>query len=320
MLLHDLTPAQALAAIRAMRAVAEASTGLHPEEQKLLEVSARALGLSTDDALKAPVISAVDLAEIIVDPKARLRVIQCMLLMSLMDGSADREEAKIIEQFASVLGVHDSRVESLRQLAEGKMTRLWLGLAWRSYGHAEFVKALRDEGPRGVWRMVGPMVGGATDYALARRLIATGELAEGTLGRAYFDFIRGHGFPFPGEPGGVPERGVWHDLTHVLAGYNTDPQGEVQNVCFIAGYRREDPFFWLFTIALQFHLGMRVSPYSPGGHKGFFEPQVVERAWQRGQRMRVDLSDQWDYSPFLSQPLDEVRALLGVVPEDEITL
>ncbi len=311
MLIEKLSPSQARAAIGAMRAVADASPGLHPDERSMLVVSARALGL-TEDPLSIAASTPEALAAEITDPKDRVRVVQCMLLMSLMDGRADREEAELVHRFAAALGVHDDRVESLRELAEGRLTRLWLGLAWRSYGQEEFIKALRDEGPRGVWKIVGPMMGAATDYTLARKFIAFGECAAGTLGRAYFDFIRAHRFPFPGEPGGVPERGVWHDLTHVLGGYGTDPDGEVQVVAFIAGYRREDPFFWLFTIALQFHLGLKVSPYSPAGHTGHFHPELVQRAYERGRAVSVDLSDGWDWEPWMNLPLSEARARLSI--------
>lgn len=93
---------------------------------------------------------------------------------------------------------------------------------------------------------------------------AKGQLAPGTLGRAYFDFVNGHGLPFPGERKAVAERGVWHDLSHVLGGYDITPIDEALVVSFIAGYRNEDPFFWLFTIALQFQVGIRISPFFPG--------------------------------------------------------
>jgi uncharacterized tellurite resistance protein B-like protein len=310
-LIDDLTPSQARAAIGAMRAVADASPGMHPDERSMLAVTARALSIQ-EDPQSIPAIEPEELAALVTEPRDRLRVLQCMLLMSLMDGRADREESELIRRFATTLGVHDERVDSLRQLAEGRLTRLWLGLAWRSYGHEEFIKALRDEGPRGVWKVVGPMIGAATDWGLARKFIAFGEHDEGTLGRAYFDWVRTHRFPFPGEPGGVPERGVWHDLTHVLGGYGTDPDGEVQVVSFIAGYRREDPFFWLFTIALQFHLGLRVSPYSPGGHTGHFQPELVQRAYARGQRVKIDLSDDWNWEPHMARPIALVREELGI--------
>ncbi|HMR72159.1 MAG TPA: hypothetical protein PKA84_18220, partial [Rubrivivax sp.] len=54
-----------------------------------------------------------------------------------------------------------------------------------------------------------------------------------------------------------------------------------QVVSFIAGFSRQDPFFWLFTITLQFHLGIGVSPYS-APEKGLFDPVRVFAAFERG--------------------------------------
>ena len=151
---------------------------------------------------------------------------------------------------------------------------MWLNLARRSFARDTFREALREEGLAGVWKMVGPMIGRAQDADTARRYNDLGTLADGTFGRAYWDFIVSNKFGFPGEHNAVPERGVWHDMTHVLAGYGTDAEGEVQNVSFIAGYRREDPFFWLFTIALQFHMGLRVFALFTAPN-GPFSPRVV---------------------------------------------
>src|SRR5262249_31831434 len=153
-------------------------------------------------------------------------------------------------------------------------------LARRSFARPIFERSLRERGLGAVWEIVGPMVGLGGSADLVRRYNDLGRLPEGTLGRAYWRFVVDNDLWFPGE-GIVAEAGVWHDLSHVLAGYGTEPEGEVQVVSFIAGYRREDPFFWLFTIALQFHLGVRVSPYSPPG-RGYFEPERVIGALRRG--------------------------------------
>ncbi len=82
---------------------------------------------------------------------------------------------------------------------------------------------------------------------------------------------------------------------------------------FIAGYRREDPFFWLFTIALQFHLGIKLSPYSPA-LLGHFDPELVLRALRRGMAMTRDLSVDYDPWPDMTRPLEEVRQAYGVPP------
>jgi uncharacterized tellurite resistance protein B-like protein len=308
-----LTPAEIAAGLSAMKTIALADGALHDGERDLIAAAARALGADGEVDAVAP-IAPEALAAALPDARTRERALQAMLLVALMDGEASDAEVACIERFARALSVDEPRVEALRLLAAGRVRLMWLHLARRSFGRRELEEALRDEGVRGLWRVIGPMIGMAKDYELARRYNDLGALPQGTFGRAYWEFITSSGLGFPGEANAVPERGVWHDLSHVLSGYGTDPDGEVQVVSFIAGYRREDPFFWLFTIALQFHLGLKVSPYSPAGITGRFDPDKVLRALQRGMAMNVDLSDRWDYRPLLPLPLEEVRRMCNVPP------
>jgi hypothetical protein len=232
--------------------------------------------------------------------------------MALMDGDVTQAEVELARRYASELGVDEPRVANLGHVAEGRLRTLWLDLARRSFARPIFERTLREKGPVGLWKIVGPMVGLAKDPELSRKYIALGELPEGTFGRAYFRFIVENDLGFPGE-GIVAEEGVWHDLAHVLAGYDTTPRGEVSVVSFIAGTAREDPFFWLFSIALQFHLAIRVSPYSEGG-TGHFLPEVVAPALLRGLRVSKDLSRAWDPFPHFARPLEDLRREFSVPP------
>ncbi len=311
----SFTPEEARAGLRAMKVVALANGAFEARERALLQVCAGALGVEDPlDALEP--IDPEALARVLTRPEVRERAVQAMLLTAMMDGEATKDEASSIAQYARALGVADPRVHNLAQLAEGRVKWMWMDLARKSFARPVFMEALREEGLGGIYKMVGPWVGLAQDYELARRFIACGAYEADTFGRAYYDFVTRHGFAFPGEKGAVPERGVWHDLTHVLSGYEVVPSGEVSVVSFIAGYRREDPFFWLFTIALQFHMGLKVSPYSEGG-KGFFDPARVARALRRGAAITTDLSlSGWDFWALLPLKLSEVRARLGVTPID----
>lgn len=313
MLPDSLSPTEIEAALRAMVTVARVDGRLHPAERAWMESASRALGsrLACDVDALVP-IEPDELARLVPSREGRELVVRVMILVALMDGDVSGAEAALVERVARALDVDEPRVANLRQLEEGHLRLLWLDLARRSFARPIFEKTLKKKGLRGVWKIVGPMFGLAKDPDLARRYCDLGKLPEGTLGHSYFRFIVDNELGFPGE-GIVAEDGMWHDLTHVLAGYGTDPSGEVAVVSFIAGYRRDDPFFWLFTIALQFHLGIKVSPYSPG-ERGYFEPEVVLGALRRGLRVRCDLSREWDPWPDMARPLDDVRRDLGVPP------
>lgn len=305
----DLTPAEALAALGMMKAVACADGEMSAEEAAWIRAAAGALGAGVDPAELAPA-TADEVAGAIVDARHRERAVQASILVAMMDQRVREEELREIARFAAALGVDEPRLANLRQLARGQIRRMWLDLARRSFARPIFEKALGERGLGGLWSIVAPMVGLGKNPVLARRYLDLGTLPEDTLGYAYFRFVVDNELGFPGE-GVVAEEGVWHDLSHVLGGYGIDPTGEVSVVSFIAGYRREDPFFWLFTIALQFHLGIKVSPYSPA-MRGHFDPDHVMAALRRGLAMTRDLSDGWDYWADLPRPLAEVRARYGV--------
>lgn len=297
--------------VRMAKTVALADGELDAREVTLIETAARAFGVEVRADDVEP-IAPPDAARCLEGRELRERAIQAIILLAIIDGEARDAEVQAIERFARSLDVDEPRVKNLEQLARGHVKRMWLDLARRSFAVPVFKEALETRGLGGVYAIVAPMVGLGKDPDLARRYNDLGRLAEGTFGRAYWRFVVDHDLGFPGE-GIVAEAGVWHDVSHVLGGYAVDPVGEVSVVSFIAGYKKEDPFFWLFTIALQFHLGVRVSPYSPG-ERGHFDPEVVLRALARGAAMNTDISRGWDWWEHWGRPLDDVRRELGVPP------
>lgn len=277
-------------------------------ERALLDVAARIVGQPTLGEVVPLEPEAV--AALATTPKVRERIVQSAILATLMDGVVEAEEVAGVRALARALDVDEPRLVALSHLARGRTALAWLDLARRSFARDVFEKALAGGGPSHLYKIVAPLVGLGVDGELAARYVGLGELPPGTLGRAYFDFLVRNELPFPGEHRAVPEAGVWHDVTHVLAGYETADEEEILVVSFIAGYRREDAFFWIFTIALQYHLGIKVSPYSPA-KRGLFRPETAMAAYERGTHVVTDL-ERWDPWPHFARPLDEVRRELGV--------
>jgi hypothetical protein len=61
-----------------------------------------------------------------------------------------------------------------------------------------------------------------------------------------------------------------------------DPQGEIQQASFQAGFARTDGFVFLLFGILQFHLGLRVTPIAKGQHGLFDGAEGFEQAAARG--------------------------------------
>ena len=135
------------------------------------------------------------------------------------------------------------------------------------------------------------------------------------LGKRYFEFIRSNDFQLPGERGGAPEPVILHDLTHTIGGYGTDPAGEMQVIGFHAGYRKANPFTWVFFGMMQFHMGIRVGLLAKG-ESGNFNPELMLEAIARGAAMNIDLTDSWDPWTVMDRDIDELRAEYNIAPKD----
>jgi ubiquinone biosynthesis protein Coq4 len=158
--------------------------------------------------------------------------------------------------------------------------------------------------------MLAPMTGGE-DPEVAWKYKQLGLLPEGTVGREFWEHCTKNRFGVPGEKGGIPERMVFHDFGHVLAGYDTRPESEIQQGAFQGGFVREDGFAFLMFVIIQFHLGVKVTPVS-AGYTGLFDVQKVLRAAERGAACKVDLSDHWDPFAVADAPVEQLRTEYGI--------
>lgn len=306
-----VTREQAIAALRAMKAVAIADGTIGGHEVNLLQAAARAL--EVEDALDCTPMKPIEVAAKVKDPIARLRVIQVMEMMVIIDGRVDPAELAACEAFARALGLDEPQLRSLRQLTRRNMRTLQLDLL-RRRPIASPADVSREHGAvRGLWRLGTASYGGAHDAAIAARYRHLGTLPEGTLGRAYCEHLTDRQFPFPGEHLGLPEELVRHDLAHVVSGYGTDVAGECETAAFSAALLKQDAFAHLFMVAVHTHLDLEVFPNEPSQAIFSLEPERVIAALNRGLAVKRDLYDPaWDHWQEFPRPLADVRADLGL--------
>lgn len=92
------------------------------------------------------------------------------------------------------------------------------------------------------------MTGVFTDPPLAARFHTLAQLPAGTLGRRFHDDFTARGLALPGEPRGLPERMIHHDLMHVINDYGTDPAGECELAGFYAAFCPGDSFTFMVIV------------------------------------------------------------------------
>lgn len=314
----DLTAPQAWAAFGAVRTVAEASGEPGPRATRLLEVAASMLDLG-DDWHAVPAAGPAEVGEAFPTATARRALVDALLVPACIEGEVTAAGEAAVESFAKALGVRSHWVRVLGPLRRRRVLAVKQQLVRRAPDARRlFARTWDEEGLPGLWRALRFMLGIYTDPPLAARFHRLGELPEGTLGRRFHDDFVARGLAFPGEPRGLPERMIHHDLMHVVNGYGTDPAGECELAGFYAAsctvFDLGDAFTFIVIVLTTFHLGMPVSPAIVRPARGAFDPARVVAAFLRGRRLRVDVMGPWDYWALMSLSLAEARERLGIQP------
>ncbi len=301
--------------LRAMKTVLGADGVIGPAEARLVAAAQRII-LGTDldfDALEP--IAPKALAEGLTRPALRTQLIGAMVVLSFASGEAGPEQLEAIEAFAAALDVQLDEVGTLRRYVKRNLALLRFDVLRRMYIGQGVARIWEEDGVRGIVRTIGGAAGLRTDPALAAKYRALGEMPEGTLGRALFDHYRTNGFPLPGEKYAGPEMMILHDVAHVLGDYGTDHAGEFQVAAFTAGFRRAQSWSILIFVLCQFDLGVRVAPLAGvDAQIGLLEPEPFFEALMRGNGMKLDIFDGWDFWAAADRPLDALRAEYGIAP------
>jgi hypothetical protein len=303
--LKVFAPEELSAVLRALRTIAQSNDHYDTEEIAFIEGVARLHDVTLAASELKP-MTFDEVARVVTDEHKRKRAVQLAIVMALVEGTPPPATHAAVQSFARALELDEAGLEVLMEVAHGHAFLARFDMFRRL---SRFMRNVSDF--PGLLGMALPMMGLRGDAELAARYRNLESSPPGTLGRAYFDFIATNGFRFPGEPGGIPL--TFHDIGHVLSGYGTDPQGEIQQAAFQAGYARRDGFSFLLFGILQFHIGLRITPVAKG-YEGLFDVPRVLEALRRGAACRVDLSEGYDLFANKDRALDEVRAELGVPP------
>lgn len=289
----------------ALREVALANDRFTEPEAELIEGLALLHGrrVSADDL---PRISLDELSRGVTDPHRRKRAVQLAIIMSLVEGQPQEAGSQAVRRMAGALDVPEEGLRVLDRVAHERAMLARIDMVRRVQ---RFVR--HNGGPSFLQVALPSLLGLGQDPRLAARYHALADLPEMTLGRSLYEHYRTHRFALPGEKGGLPELMLFHDVGHVVSGYGVDPQGEIQQAAFQAGYARNDGFVFLFFGVLQFHLGLRITPVAKG-ERGYFDVPKVITAVARGAACKVDFSDHFDFFRHAPEPLDELRVRWGV--------
>lgn len=302
---------QAYWGLRAMKTVAMADGVLDASERQMLESIQRIFGTG-HDLVQLGLITPTELARAFPDPQLRRQLVQGLVIMTLIDGKVSPKETDCAEQFAQALEIDAPEVRNLRHVLKGEILQLRLDLVRRFWLRQKVTEVWNKEGLRGLYKFVRGMMGRYENKELAARYQGLEHYPPGSLGRSLWGYWHANNFALPGQKGGAPEQIVFHDCAHVLSGYGTAPEEEVQVACFSAGFQRREPWMFVFFVLLQFHVGIRMTPITKA-RTGLFDPEKAMIAIRRGAAMNIDLNNGWDYWPVMGEQVEELRRRYNIL-------
>jgi hypothetical protein len=217
-------------ALSALRAVVASNGTMTPAERRFIEVVGELHGIKVDvDSL--PNVRPGEVAEVIAEAHQRKRVVQLAAIAAMVEGEVTPAGASSVRALAAELGVKEAGLKVLDDIAAEHRFMTRFDMMRRIMGRFGS-EAYHDEGLAGVRKMLALFGGGGDDPEVAWKYKQLSLLPEGTLGREFWEHCTKNRFCVPGEKGGIPERMVFHDFGHVLAGYGNaargrDPAGRV---------------------------------------------------------------------------------------------
>lgn len=252
----------------------------------------------------------------------REQAMYVIVVLELMEHPLRPEVADSIVHFARRLKMPMNLVVNARRLANEHLAAMYLDMQRHSwYTHETVHDSLRGRFQELVRSKVA-YIGIVDDRTIARKWEALLDCPDGSWGRTVAQFYVDHGFPFPGEKHGIYELGARHDWVHVLAGYETDAEGELDVFAFIAASMGDSRGLVLLGITLGiFQNGsirrVEMKLITNARSDALSDPGAIDRwarAFERGAHARVDVMGTIDEFAYKDMPLEEARELFGVEP------
>jgi ubiquinone biosynthesis protein Coq4 len=300
--------------LEGMKAVAtvRGTRPLEPIAEEMLDAVRRHVLHSSLDLATLRDCTPEQCAASIEDPERRREFVQFLVLMPYLDMEVDAAQVEVVDEIARRLEIETDTLTDLHRVRDDRLKRLLL-----DYSRRSFSQYIEVEGGwaklKAVAQVLRQFVG---DQKVAKRYQALETFPEGSLGHTFFHFYRARNFPLPGEKKSFSELLITHDSCHILGGFNTDMNGEMNVAGFEAGlFDNGFGFELLLEVILDFHLGKTFTTAGllPPG-TGHFDPEDVMVGYERGQACTVNLIKGWDFWEAAHESVTDLRTRYGIPP------
>ncbi len=259
----------------------------------------------------------------ITDPALLHQLANLVIVLELTMHPLPPQLEQHAERFLVDAGVKVDYLDIVRDTAEHHLVRLHADLLRNSWYTEQTLEGLFSGRLGELLRSKLAYYSVTTDPALAAKWSSLRSCPDGSWGREVARFYDLHGFPFPGEPGGIYEVGALHDWVHVLTDYGTTPEGEIDVFAFIAATMRDQRGFIQFVFTLALFQNASVDTVG-GKHVAIAradtlnDPGAIDRlagAFWRASQCTADVMGGVDHFALAGTPLDELRRRWNVVPK-----
>lgn len=278
-----------MAGLRAVKRIC-----VEDENGQLSELQAQFLSgvqrhiLDTDlDLEKLRPIDPAELAATVAQGEFRNRILCAGVIAACIDGEMNPAAVDRVEAFASALEVDRDRLRVARHLADRNLVLARIEIVRGSLAGVKVRETIRQQGFLAMAKQFLPLFR-VEIPSVTKRYETLESYPDGTLGREFWSYLVANHFPLPGRKGAGPEIIVIHDCLHILGGYGTTPDQEIEVAAFQAGCQSGDPLLGLLFGLAQYHLNIQVAPVAPAQSLKA-RPELVVEAFARGCKVNRDM-------------------------------
>jgi len=259
--------------------------------------------------------------------RPRLHVVQLAVALEMFLHPIPKAISQRVETLAFALDVAEPMVTVGREMAENHLSRMYLDIQRNSWYLRETIEQSGQGRLAELARSKLAYAGIVGDSAIAHKWRSLGDNPDGSWGKAVHQFYVDHSFPFPGEKHGIYELGALHDWVHVLAGYGTEPEGEIDVFAFIAAGMEDPHGFTQFVMTLGLFQNYSIKHVSGKRILTARSDTVDDRATserladalRRGSQTTVDTMGGIDHFSLAAENLDELRMRFNIAPKSDVS-
>ncbi len=253
---------------------------------------------------------------------------QLLICLSSFRNELAEDDLRALTLLNRKLKTKSPWVQTLALGRAGKTTRATLSIGRRSPDARALMQTVwREEGLLGLLRAMRNSSGnGPANPKIAAKYQSLDSLPADTLGSAFFRHMKQRKLALPGEPGGIIEQGLQHDMMHVVTGFDTDAKGESRLAGFYFGALTRHPIkgadaFALIMVALMtFQLGYKIGPAFVGVEHGVVDPEELFSIYDLGHQVSFNLLTEWKIADDFAVPLAQVRQRFGLAAEGGVAM